>query len=92
MLDVGAGTGTFTTALLHDWFSVRVVAIEPWTAMHSRIPRRGGVAVCGGRAEALPVGDASADGAWLSTVIHYCTDVRAAARERHRSCGPTRRC
>ena len=37
VLDVGAGTGGFATAL-HDWFGVHVVAVEPAEAMRALIP------------------------------------------------------
>lgn len=37
VLDLGAGTGLFTTALA-DWFGVRVLAIEPAEAMRAHIP------------------------------------------------------
>ncbi len=37
VLDVGAGTGAFATAL-RDWFGVHVVAVEPAPAMRELIP------------------------------------------------------
>ena len=87
MLDIGAGTGAFATAF-HDWFGARVIAIEPAAAMRSRIPRRRGIEILGGCAEALPIRGASADGAWLSTVIHHLPDLTAAARELRRVLRP----
>jgi ubiquinone/menaquinone biosynthesis C-methylase UbiE len=47
-----------------------------------------GITVLGGCAEALPIGERSADGAWLSTVIHHIRDPTAAARELRRVLRP----
>ena len=77
VLDVGAGTGMWATALA-GWFGITVVAIEPAAAMRARATCP---AVIGGDARALPLGAATADGAWLSTVIHHVPDLAAAARE-----------
>jgi ubiquinone/menaquinone biosynthesis C-methylase UbiE len=87
VLDIGAGTGAFATAF-HDWFGARVIAVEPAAAMRSRIPRQSGITVLGGCAEALPIGEGRADGAWLSTVIHHIRDLTAAARELRRALRP----
>ena len=83
LLDVGAGTGWFAAAFA-DRFDWPVVALEPAAGMRreateARRDRR--VRYVAAKAEALPLSDASACAAWLSTVIHHFADVEAAARE-----------
>jgi SAM-dependent methyltransferase len=85
--DIGAGTGAFTAAF-RDWFGLGVLAVEPSAAMRAQIPRRPGIEVLAGDASALPVPDDSADGAWLSLVIHHVPDLEAAAREIRRVLRP----
>jgi SAM-dependent methyltransferase len=90
VLDVGAGTGGFATAL-HDWFGVHVIAVEPAAAMRALIPATSaipGVRALDGRADALPVPDACADAAWLGSVLHHIPDLPAAARELRRALRP----
>jgi SAM-dependent methyltransferase len=77
LLDLGAGTGMWAAALA-GWYDVTVVAVEPSAAMRSRSSCP---AMIGGDALALPLGAATMDGAWLSTVIHHLPDLPAAARE-----------
>lgn len=84
VLDLGAGTGTWATALA-SWYSINVVAVEPSPAMRARSRCRGMLA---GNATALPLGAATMDGAWLSTVVHHLADLPAAARELHRVLRP----
>jgi ubiquinone/menaquinone biosynthesis C-methylase UbiE len=85
--DVGAGTGAFTAAF-SDWFDLSMIAVEPSAAMRAQIPRLPGVRVLEGEASALPLPDGSADGAWLSLVIHHIPDLEAAAREIRRVLRP----
>jgi SAM-dependent methyltransferase len=85
--DIGAGTGQFATAF-SDWFGLNVLAVEPSAAMRARIPRRPGIRVFDGDAAALPLPDGSADGAWLSLVIHHVPDLDSAAREIRRVLRP----
>lgn len=80
LVDIGAGTGMFAAAF-GEWFHLHVVAVEPSAAMRSRIPRSAAVEVREGDACGLPLPDESADGAWLSLVIHHVDDLAAAARE-----------
>ncbi len=87
LLDVGAGTGAFAEAF-HDWFGVRVLAVEPAAAMRELIVRQDGIEALDGTAEALPVPDGCADAAWLGSVMHHLTDLRAAARELRRALKP----
>jgi SAM-dependent methyltransferase len=87
VVDIGAGTGAFATAF-HDWFGLRVCAVEPSAAMRAQIPRWPGIQVLEGDANALPLPDGAADGAWLSLVIHHIPDLPAAAREIRRVLRP----
>jgi len=85
--DIGAGTGAFAAAF-HDWFGVRVVAVEPSAAMRAEIARTPAVDVRAGDATALPLPDGSVDAAWLSLVVHHIPDLPAAAREIRRVVRP----
>ncbi len=87
LVDIGAGTGQFAAAF-SDWFGLSVVAVEPSAAMRARIPRHPGIRVLEGDASALPLPDDSADGAWLSLVLHHIPDTEAAAREIRRVLRP----
>lgn len=87
LVDVGAGTGAFSSAF-GDWFGLAVVAVEPSAAMRDRIPRTQAVRVLEGDASALPLPDASADAVWLSLVIHHIPDLTVAAREIRRVLRP----
>jgi SAM-dependent methyltransferase len=87
LVDIGAGTGQFAAAF-SDWFGLRIVAVEPSAAMRAQIPCRPGIRVLEGHASALPLPDGSADGAWLSLVIHHIPDLQAAAREIRRVLRP----
>ena len=87
VVDIGAGTGAFAAAF-SDWFDLAILAVEPSAAMRAQIPRRPGVRVLGGHASALPLPDHSADGAWLSLVIHHIPDLEAAACEIRRVLRP----
>ncbi|HLH59558.1 MAG TPA: class I SAM-dependent methyltransferase, partial [Streptosporangiaceae bacterium] len=87
VVDIGAGTGQFATAF-SDWFGVSILAVEPSAAMRVHIPRRPGIRVLAGDASALPLPDGSADGVWLSLVLHHIPDLGAAAREFRRVLRP----
>jgi SAM-dependent methyltransferase len=87
LVDIGAGTGAFAAAF-SDWFDLATLAVEPSAAMRAQIPRRPGIEVLDGHASALPLPDHSADGAWLSLVIHHIPDLEAAAREIRRVLRP----
>lgn len=84
VLDLGAGTGTWATALA-SWYGINVVAVEPSPAMRARSRWPGTLA---GNATALPLAPATMDGAWLSTVVHHLPDLPAAARELRRVLRP----
>jgi SAM-dependent methyltransferase len=87
LVDIGAGTGAFAAAF-GDWFDIRVLAVEPSAAMRDQIPRTPAIQVFEGDACALPLPDQSADGAWLSLVIHHIRDLAVAAREIRRVLRP----
>jgi SAM-dependent methyltransferase len=87
VVDIGAGTGAFAAAF-SDWFGLAILAVEPSAAMRAQIPRRPGIRVLEGDAGALPLPDHSADGAWLSLVIHHIPDLDAAAGEIRRVLRP----
>ena len=83
IVDVGSGTGIYT-ALLADSLGAEVVGVEPSAGMRSVAEAeqpRPTVRYIAGRAEALPLADASCDGALLSNVIHHIADIPAAAAE-----------
>jgi len=87
LVDIGAGTGQFAAAF-GDWFGLDILAVEPSAAMRAHIPRRPDIRVLEGHASALPLPDDSADGVWLSLVIHHIPDLEAAAREIRRVLRP----
>ena len=87
LLDIGAGTGAFSTAF-SDWFDLRVLAVEPSAAMRNQIPRTPAIRVLEGDASALPLPDDSADAAWLSLVVHHIQELEVAAREIRRVLRP----
>ena len=89
VLDVGAGTGIFATAWV-AWGARAVVAVDPSGAMRRQASGRvgSGVAVVGGRAEALPVAGSSVDVVWMSAVLHHLSDPERCAREVRRVLRP----
>jgi SAM-dependent methyltransferase len=75
-VDLAAGTGLFTRALLGR--AARVVAVEPDARMREVLARRSpGVDVREGRGEAMPLPDASADAVFVSTAWHWLDRSRA---------------
>ena len=77
LLDVGAGTGRLSGPLLEQGFDV--VAVEPLDAMREILARSiGPERALAGRAEALPLPDASVDGAVCSDAWHWFDGARAA--------------
>lgn len=77
VVDVGAGTGVWAAAMA-SWYDISVMAVEPSPSMRARsaVPN-----MLAGIAGALPIADSSADGAWLSTVVHHIPDLPGAARD-----------
>jgi SAM-dependent methyltransferase len=85
ILDLGAGTGRFTTVLAEST-GATVIACEPSAAMRAAFPA--GAPLVGGAAEALPFGRAAFDAVWASQMLHHVRDVDAFARNVHRVLRP----
>jgi SAM-dependent methyltransferase len=75
-VDLAAGTGLFTRALLGR--VPRVTAVEPDPRMREVLARRSpGLDVRDGRGEAMPLPDGSADAVFVSTAWHWLDPPRA---------------
>jgi SAM-dependent methyltransferase len=86
VLDLAAGTGKLARPLLAA--GLDVVAVEPLEPMRAALARAiGPERVLAGRAEAIPLGDASLDGAACAEAFHWFDGERAAA-ELHRVLRP----
>ena len=87
VMDLGSGTGQWSGRLAR-WFGVDVVGVEPSRGMRSRAPSEPGVRRVAGKAEQIPLRDASMDAAWLSVVVHHFDDLELAAGEVRRVVRP----
>lgn len=86
VLDLAAGTGKLTDALLP--LARHVVAVEPVAEMRRVLAaRRPQVEVLAGRAEAIPLADASVDTVFVAAAFHWF-DADAALAEIHRVLRP----
>jgi SAM-dependent methyltransferase len=85
LLDVGAGTGKLSRCAAER--GVRVLAVEPVSAMRRRLAGITGVIPLGGTAEALPLREAAVSAAVAATAFHWF-DVTPALRELHRVLRP----
>lgn len=87
ILDVGCGTGRFTTALAQA-FAASAVGVEPAANMRAAAERKEHPAtVCfvPGRADCIPLKDGAADLGFMSQVLHHVPDRFKALREIHRT-------
>jgi ubiquinone/menaquinone biosynthesis C-methylase UbiE len=90
ILDLGAGTGRFST-MLADAFQACVVGVEPSATMRADAERGSAhprVVYRDGAAEAIPAAAAEFDLAFLSMIVHHVGDLGACARELHRVLEP----
>ena len=83
VLDLAAGTGKLTRALLAA--GLEVVAVEPVAEMRGALPP--GATVLDGLAERIPVGDGSVDAVTVAQAFHWF-DGDAALEEIHRVLRP----
>jgi SAM-dependent methyltransferase len=75
-VDVGAGTGLFTRALVEK--AAQVIAVEPDARMRKVLAARSpGVRVVEGRGESIPLSDAAADAVFASSAWHWMDPERA---------------
>ena len=89
-LDLGSGTGRFTP-LLAEALGGPVVGVEPSEKMRAVAeagPTPPSVRYVAGRAEDIPLGDASCDFALMFLSFHHVRDRAAAAREIARVLAP----
>lgn len=87
VVDVGAGTGHFTTVAQQH----QVIAVEPSVAMRTLGRRHTtglGVQWCAGVGERLPLASASVDGAMVVTTLEWATDPTACLAEVRRVVRP----
>lgn len=90
VLDLGSGTGQFAEALVR-WFGMQVIGVEPSAGMRAEAERRRAlpeIRYLAGEAERIPLAESSCGAAWLSTVIHHLSDLRACAFELRRVLAP----
>ena len=92
ILDLGAGTGKFTAALMKRYRSADVVALDIAPAMLAHARRRGGwlrkpQCVCAD-AERLPFAVDSFDFVFSNLMLQWCSDLEAAFTELRRVLAP----
>jgi SAM-dependent methyltransferase len=86
VLDLGCGTGRFSTVIAHR-FGATVVGIDRSIAMlHTAVRQSeaGKVPYAAAQAEWLPLATSSCDVAWMSQVVHHIRNRTACVRELHR--------
>ncbi len=82
ILDLGAGTGRFTSCL-RDTFRCPVVAVDPSKAMlrQGQVRQLDGIQWLSGSAESIPLCDKSVDLVWMSQVFHHLKNPTIAIQE-----------
>jgi len=89
VLDVGTGTGL--TAVQAAFLTIdarRVLGVDPSPGMLANARLPDGLRVLEGRAEALPVADASADFLSMGFALRHVSDLHVVFREFHRALRP----
>ncbi len=92
ILDLGAGTGKFTAALMQRYRKADVIALDIAPAMLAHVQQRGGwmrkpQCVCAD-AEVLPFADDSFDFIFSNLMLQWCTDLEATLAELRRVLSP----
>jgi ubiquinone/menaquinone biosynthesis C-methylase UbiE len=90
ILDLGAGTGRFST-LLADAFDARVVGVEPSQKMRAEAERGSPhprVVYRAGSAASIRAAAGEFDFSFMSMVVHHVPDLAACARELYRVVKP----
>jgi malonyl-CoA O-methyltransferase len=92
ILDLGAGTGMFTSALMKRYRKADVVALDIAKPMLHRVKQRAGWlrkpgCVCAD-SESLPFNDDSFDFIFSNLMLQWCTDLEAAFKELRRVLSP----
>ena len=90
VLDLGCGSGIFTTLLARRGFDVTGLDISPALLELAR-RKNPEIAYLEGDVEALPFEDASVDGILLSGIVHHLPDARLCAAEVFRVLKPAGR-
>ena len=83
IVDLGSGTGRFTTAL-SEAFAAQVLGVEPAANMRVTAdakPHPPSVRFVHGQAESIPLEDGMADLVFMSQVLHHLTDIPKALLE-----------
>lgn len=79
VLDIGAGTGSYSHALAERGYEM--TALEPSAVMREQANQEKSISWVAGSAESLPFCDASFDGAILILCIHHFSDLAKAFSE-----------
>jgi ubiquinone/menaquinone biosynthesis C-methylase UbiE len=90
IVDLGSGTGRFTTAL-SEAFAAQVLGVEPAANMRATAeakPHPPTLRFIPGQAERIPLDDAVADLVFMSQVLHHLADGPKALREIRRVLKP----
>jgi ubiquinone/menaquinone biosynthesis C-methylase UbiE len=85
LLDVGGGTGNYAMALVERGFLITVV--EPSATMREQAKAHPSISWVAARAEELPLGRTSHEGAIIVLAVHHFADVERALAEVARVCG-----